>query len=328
MRAISTILCVCSLLSCGGDKSIIDGTGADSGSAPVKDCDITINATQPEDGTTDHYYRDPIRFFLSEPDGSAEVLTDISGSTTTEAGGSTILFTPDEPLEPGTSYSVGLDYCHGTPEIGFQTSSYGAALDSDLELEGDVFALDLTSGDYTAGQGAGELLNAIFTRHVIFELEEIQGDELSLLVAISKERDSPLEQDECGRTVRLEGVDISELPYFSADVSELVFGAYNGELRFTRFMVDGTISADGGRIGGISFSATMAVDEISRVLPDMGGIELVCQFAENLGLPCEACPSDDFALCITVAAEHILAQGQDINVVEVDEPGQADDCEE
>ena len=66
---------------------------------------------------------------------------------------------------------------------------------------------------------------------------------------------------------------------------------------------------------------------LSFFLPDVGGVEALCQMAENLGIPCQACPSDDFALCITVAAEHILAQGQDFSIEEVTEAGQALDCE-
>jgi hypothetical protein len=321
--AIPLFLC---LLGCG-DKSPSDGSDGDSGGSGTADCAVTIGATVPEDGAKDHYYLDPIRFMLSEPDGSAEVVTDVPGTTTTEDGGATIVFTPDAPLAPSTSYTVGLDYCRGTPSIGFSTSSYGAALDPSVELEGQVYALDLTSGDFTQGQSAAELLNAIFTRHVMFELEAIEGDELTVLVAMSKTADAPLEQDLCARTIRLEGLDISGVPYFSLDINELVFGAQDGELRFTRFLVDGTISADGGRIGGISFSATMAVDEISNVLPDVGGVEALCQIAENLGIPCETCPTDDFALCITISAEHLLARSQDLSIEEVTEAGLAEDCE-
>ena len=324
----SAILLLFLVLGCGGDKSPIVGSQADSGADRVKgECGITISVTTPEDGATDHYYRDPIRFILSEPDGTARVVSDIEGTTTTDAGGRTIVFTPDEPLAPSTNFEVGLDYCQGDPVIGFTTSSYGAPIDSDVELEGRVFALDLTTGDYTEGDSAGELLNAIFTRHVLFEIESIEGDEITALASMSKKADDPLEQDECARTVRLEGIDISESPYFSADMTELVFGAHGGELRFTRFTVDGTISADGSRIGGISFNATMAVDEISNVLPDVGGVEALCQMADNLGIPCQACPTDSFALCITVAAEHILARGQDFAIVEVTEASVAEDCE-
>ncbi len=327
MHTRTTIPWLIILAGCSLDKAASVGSQADSASNTKGDCEITISVTEPEDGATDHYYRDPIRFILTEPDGTAEVVTDIEGVTSTDAGGRTIVFTPDEPLEASTNYTVGLDYCYADPEISFSTSSYGSAIDPGVELEGEVYALDLTTGDYTEGENAGELLNAIFTRHVLFEIESIEGNELTALAAVSKKSDSPLEQDACARTVRIAGIDISESPYFSADMTEFVFGAHDGELRFTRFVVNGTVSADGSRIGGISFSATMAVDEISQVLPDVGGVEALCQMAENLGIPCQACPSDDFALCITVAAEHILAQGQDFSIEEVTEAGQALDCE-
>ena len=327
MRMFLTFSPIFLMMACGDVKDTSSTGGSDSPDNDLPTCDISVNVTYPEDGSTDHYYLDPIRFILSDPDGSAEIFTDIPGTQSTDAGGRTIVYTPDEPLAPNTSYSIGLDYCYGNPEIEFSTSSYGAPVDSDVQLEDKTFALDLTSGDYTVGESAGELLNALFTRHVLFQLEEIEGDELSVVVAVSKPNDSPIEQDLCGRTLSLDGVDISQMPYFSLDLRELVFGAHDGELRFTQFSVNGTISPDGSRIGGISFVATMAVDEISHVLPDVGGVEALCQIADNLGIPCAACPTDEFALCITVAAEHILARDEDVMLQEVAEAGQADDCE-
>jgi len=326
MTAQLPMLLVAFSLACSGDKHPSAGSQADSGSAKGN-CDITVSATYPEDGGSDHYYRDPVRFLLSEPDGSATVVTDIPGTTTTESGGLVVVFTPDVPLAPSTSYTMGLDYCYGTPEISFSTSSYGAPLDEGVTLEGQAYALDLTTGEYVVGENAGELLNAIFTRHVLFELGEIEGDTISTLAAVSTKPDEPLEQDLCARTVALDGVDISDSPYFSVDISELSFGAHDGELRFTRFAVDGTIAPSGGRIGGIAFEATMAVDEISNVLPEVGGVEALCQMAENLGIPCDTCETDDFALCITVASEHILAQGADLDLQQVTEAGVAEGCE-
>ena len=327
MRIQTSIYLLALVVGCGGETKPMVGSKSDSGQDVKGDCDVTISSTYPEAGATDHYYLDPIRFVLSEPDSSAKVVTDVSGTTTTDAGGRTIVFTPDEPLEPSTSYTVGLDYCYANADISFSTSSYGMPIDPDVELEGRVFSLDLTSGDYTEGENAGELLNALFTRHVLFELQDIEGNEVSALTAVSKKSDDPIEQDLCARTVPVSGIDMSAAPYFAVDFSELVFGAHDGELRFTNFAVDGSISSDGSRIGGIAFSATMAVDEMSRVLPDVGGVEALCAMAENLGIPCRTCPSDDFALCITVAAEHMLASTEDISLEEVSEAGQAEGCE-
>jgi hypothetical protein len=101
MRLHPTIALYLCLLGCG-EKSPSDGGGGDSGGSGMADCAVSIDATFPEDGATDHYYLDPVRFVLSEPDGSAEVVTDVPGTTTTEDGGTTIVFTPDEPLAPSS----------------------------------------------------------------------------------------------------------------------------------------------------------------------------------------------------------------------------------
>ena len=47
------------------------------GSSP--NCSTTIEATYPVDGSSNFYYRDAIEFYLSSPDPSARVMTDIEG---------------------------------------------------------------------------------------------------------------------------------------------------------------------------------------------------------------------------------------------------------
>ena len=81
------------------------------GSGPK--CSTTIVATYPVDGSSNFYYRDAVEFYLSSPDPTATVMTDIDGEQYTSEDGKTILFVPSQALEPVTEYEVGLDYCHG-----------------------------------------------------------------------------------------------------------------------------------------------------------------------------------------------------------------------
>ena len=63
--AVATILAACST------------DVRNQGSGPK--CSTTIVATYPVDGSSNFYYRDAIEFYLSTPDSTAEVVTDIDG---------------------------------------------------------------------------------------------------------------------------------------------------------------------------------------------------------------------------------------------------------
>ncbi len=329
-----TWISICSLAACGNkvDDASSTDTGTGSSNAPdapqdETQCDTTVQATEPEDNTPDHYYRDPIRFILSEPDPTAVVVTDVSGTTSRDADDRTIIFTPDEPLEPSTDYEFGLDYCYGDPEIEFSTSSLGTDIDPDVVLEGKVYSLDLTSGEYTLGERMGDLLNVVFTRRLLFSLEQIDGDSVDVLAAVANGSTLSSEQDLCSRTVSVDGLDLRESPYFTAEVLDKSFGSYQGELRFARFAVSGTIASDASTIGGLAFEATMAVNEMSEAIDSLGTTDDICEYAANLGVPCQDCPDDGFEPCISVAAEHIVAVAVDLDLVEVTEAGAAEGCD-
>jgi hypothetical protein len=298
-------------------------TGGSGGSG---DCETVVTATEPENGAIDHYYRDPIRFILSEPDATAVMVTDVQGTTTREADDRTIVFTPDAPLDPSADYTVGLSYCYGDPQISFATSALGQSLDAGVELEGRVFSLDLTSGQYTVGERVGDLLNVVFTKRLLFSLENVSGDSLEVLAAVAEANSNTSPQDLCARTVRVEGVDISEAPFFSKEILDFSFGSHDGELRFARFAVSGTVTHDGGGIGGLAFEASLSVDEMSQAIPSLGTVEDLCEYAANLGVPCNACPDGGWSPCITVAAEHVEGSLVDFEIVEVDESGTSGDC--
>jgi hypothetical protein len=316
------------LIGCGPKAPDAEAFESDSGQADihVSDCE-TVLITDPENNATDHYYRDPIRFFLSEPDPNAQVITDVQGVTSVEADGRTIVFTPSQPLAPSTDYRFTLDYCFAEPEITFSTSALGTPIGEGVDLENRVFSIDLTSGKYTVGEGVGDLINVLFTRRLLFSLETINVDSLDVLTAIAENTCADSVQDLCARTVNVDDIDIRESPFFTKDILNFSFGSHSGELRFARFAVSGTITQDGDSIGGLAFEATLSVDEISQSIPALGTPDEICTYTANLGVACAECPDGGWSPCIVVAAEHIEGTLVDLDLVEVEEAGLAEGCE-
>ncbi len=303
------------------------GSGDGDGGDNRPNCSVSVDRTWPVNGAMDHYYLDPIRFELSEPDPTAEFVTDIVGTTTVSDDGLTLTLVPDGNLSPSTEYTVALDYCFGAPEITFTTSHYGAPLSPSVDLEDRTYMIDLKAGDYTIGTDAGELFSAVFKHEILFELKNVEGTEVEVLAAITAPDTDTVEQDMCARTVFMEEVDIGGMPFFSGSVSGFEFGALDGVVRFAQFDFYGTISSDGESIGGLEYVATMGVEEIADLLPDFGELDDFCVLAENLGIPCEPCPDEEDRTCITIAAEHIQGVQVDVELEVITEGRSHPDCE-
>jgi hypothetical protein len=210
----------------------------------------------------------------------------------------------------------------------FTTSELGTDIEESVELEGRVFSMDLTSGEYTVGEGVGDLLNVVFTRRLLFSLEAVSGDSLDVLAAIAENKRVDSVQDLCSRTVSVDDIDIRESPFFTKEILNFTFGSHSGELRFARFAVSGTLTQDGSGLGGLTFEATLSVEEMSQAIPALGTPDEICTYAANLGVACGQCPDGGWSHCIVVAAEHIEGALVDLDLVEVDEPGLPEDCDE
>jgi len=323
-----------------GDADSTDAEDTDSGSeedtpedtpedtaAEDPDCETTVTRTWPVDGAVDHYYLDPIVFELSEPDETATVVMDVEGETTVSDDGLRVTFTPSSPLEPSTSYTVTLDYCYAEPEISFSTSHYGQPLEASTDLEDAVYMLRFTDGEYTVGDNAGELMNAIFRWPILVQMQDVDGPYVNLMAALGKTDSDIYEQNTCARTILIEDIPTSSLPMLSGGVSDQEFGAHEGLLRFDSFTFEGTIAADGATLGGIRYSASMGVAEIADLLPDFGDVDAVCTLAANLDIPCEPCDTDEYKLCIRVAAQHIPGVRVSTEMTPIDVPGVHEDCE-
>jgi len=210
------------LLLALGPACVEPPDGDDSGPAT---CDITIDETWPLGGAQDVYHRDSLEFTLSEPDPDALVVAEFPGEQSFIGEGEIVLYTPAEPLEPDQDYTVGLDYCHGSPRIDFHTSTYGLDLEEDSDLVGSTFAVDLTSGRFGLGATMAEGLSAFFDRAILFQILGAWPGGIALRVAISEPIGSGGAQDPCYRTTEFADLATEQAPFFGFELADFVLGA-------------------------------------------------------------------------------------------------------
>jgi len=287
-------------------------------------CNTTIESTFPADGATDFYYRDAIEFYLSDPDPTATVVSDIDGDQFTSEDGKTILFVPSQALEPLTTYEVGLDFCHGQPSISFTTSELGGTITSLSDVEGTTYVFNLAHARYTQGGQAAKALLSIFNKDILIQILKATENTIAMRGAVGESIDGIVEQDRCFRTMDLSefGVESAD---FSYEDSELIIDFYETELSFLDLWLSGTFAPDGSWIGGVSVVANVDVRGISDTM-GLGEPEEICTFAEGVDAPCEPCSTDGENFCIAVAAEKISATAIDLDLQQIEENNSFEEC--
>jgi hypothetical protein len=287
-------------------------------------CNTTIDSTYPADGATDFYYRDAIEFYLSDPDSTATVVSDIDGDQFTSEDGKTILFVPSQALEPLSTYEVGLDFCHGQPSISFTTSELGGAITSLSDVEGNTYVFNLAHARYTQGGQAAKALLAIFNKDVLIQILEATESTIAMRGAVGETIEGTVEQDICYRTMDLAELGV-ESANFSYEDSELIIDFYETELSFLDLWLSGTFAPDGSWIGGVSLVAKVDVRGLSETM-GLGEADEICTFAEGINAPCEPCSTDGASYCIAIAAEKISATAVDLDLQQIEENNAFEEC--
>jgi hypothetical protein len=267
------------------------------------DCPITIDKTHPLDGASDAYYRGAIEFHLSEPDPTALVIADFDGIQTARRNGSTILYTPTVPLDPDTTYTVGLEYCRGAPSIEFTTSSLGAALTDASALVGQTFTMDMLQARFVAGAEVSATAATLYDRNLLATVVGLDGDWLRLRIGKALE-DDPGSQDFCARTVDLPAADVTNLPWFHLVTDELQFGAYAVDMSLYQLQLSGTFASDGTAIGGLAMQTVVDSRDIAELISGQTADSL-CEIMGNLYIPCEPCPTDGHSYCFNLSFEDL-----------------------
>ena len=310
-------LCLLLLACANGDPYEPDSTlGAN--------CTITVDETWPTQGADDFYFRDSIEFRLSEPDPDARVVFGRSGTQSTAEDGHMVVFTPDQPLPSSTDFEVGLEYCFGSPKIGFSTSNLGEPIEDIQALQGTTYRVDLQDARYLENAGAADFLMGWLGRSLLFQVIEYQNNEITLRMAVSKAGDTS-EQDLCYRTFDIDGMQLegSELVL---DFDDILFEFYNGSLEVGDFTLLGTLAPDLSHVGGAEFTGWLNITDFTDSL-ELGEDEDLCEIIDNLDSSCEPCPDNESQSCIHLMGDRLTALAVDTELEIIEERDSHPECE-
>lgn len=283
-----------------GDTGDSDDDTDDTGDTG-EPCLVRLVHTVPDDGATDHYWRDPVSFELSRPDATASIAAPVAGTTTVED--SRLTFTPDAPLAPSTAYTFTIAGCFGSYDLDFVTSSYGAALST--AVEGRSYVLDLSSGTITEPENIGELLASYITTDLLLGVVDDDGSALDLRFAMAVEGASPPEQDMDAGTVDLVA-DASGSPYFELSGESTTVSISGTTIDLSDIEVSGTFAADGSDIGGLRLSALVDTRGLAPLIGEDAAPDEMCDLLAGLGVSCVACPDGD-EFCTPFTVENVPA---------------------
>jgi hypothetical protein len=219
----------------GDDSKATDDTGPGTGDTS---CGVTIDETIPSSGATDADYRAAIEFHLSDADSTATATSSIAGTTQLSDDSETVYFIPNEPLEPSTSYTVTLNYCGGSADLSFTTSSLGTPLSDPSILVGKTYSLDLAGARIVEPDGIGSVLTSYLTQVILVGVTSVDGSSIEMMGAIGAEGSDPPTQDTCTETIDFPTADFSDQPFFTVGPQDttLSVAGYDitiGELNIT-----------------------------------------------------------------------------------------------
>ena len=302
-----------------------DKTAGDTASTGP-DCGVTISDTYPADGANEVYYRSSVEFTLTVADDTAFVVSETPGTESISEDGLTVRFTPDDGFAPGTTHTVGLDYCGGQPEISFTTSTHGADLSISLDdLIGQVWSIDLMDARYPAGEGFTEIIGSLFDRNML--LGVVDANSTGLGVRLSIAADDDVTQDECFRTLDLEDWVPLTGPDFSYTANRVSFGAYAADVELMNVAASGTIAPDGESVAGFALATEVDVREVAEVLGISTMKDEICDLAENVGTPCLPCDTDGTMNCVALVADQAFGMHASVDgLVEVLEADSVAGC--
>ena len=318
-----------SLLGCSDDFGKPRTVEARDTAVEEEPCGVTVDATWPTTGSIGHYYQDPIEFWLSAPDPTAEIVAPVPGTTEVLEDGLMLRFTATGDFEPDAPYTFDLEYCGGRPSLSFQTSPAGLPIADTAELVGKVWLIDLSAGRFVEGEPVGDLLSGVFGRALLIGVAGNEDGALQVRggVSTTEFRTGTVAQDECFRTVSLELLD-SEMPDFRFEVEGFSFDAYQSELTLAALSVLGTVHPEGTALDGVRWSVAVSGSELAELVPGVDTAAAACEFAADLGVECTPCPDQSGEVCVVIAADRLQAPAVSATLVEVTEANEAPECSE
>jgi hypothetical protein len=287
---------------------------------------VEIDATFPQDGATDFYYRYNVWVeFSDEVTGAAITLTDaggteIAGDNSMNDNNTELTFNPygdaaNDHLDPSAAYTATISWDgHADVPLSFSTSSVGTpAGDPQSDIVGNDYFLDLGTAEFTEPPGVGGILSQyIADVYVIAHIKAIDegAGELEVYGGIVDKDGNDYVQDLCTETLPMttaEDPGTWDNPYMQIGPTDFELAIEGYEATINGLMIGGSFAADGSMLVGGTFDGKMD----TRVLDDLidpGAEEgAACELLASLGIDCEECQGGGM-FCLTVSAHSIVAE--------------------
>lgn len=294
----------------------------------------------PANAAADVYYRTSIEMKLqtAAPEATITVVT-TDGSTevagTSVVNGTTVVFTPTTALAASTGYTATLTRDCGETPWTFTTSAVGTPIGDVSSLEGNAYALALTSGRFVEPAGVGDLLQQFLTTDVLVGVQTASATDIDMIGAIGVDGAEPPAQDTCTVTIPFPTADFSENPFFEVNATGQATNiSVSGiTVAIDDLIISGAFSPDGANIQGAVLSGSIDTYGLAGILdetctPDSADWETckngICDLAGGIGVTCEAC-EDGEAHCLSIYVDSIAAEGLDDSLIAL--PAQSDVCE-
>jgi hypothetical protein len=281
-------------VGCTGDDS---DTGVDE---PAPTCAVRLVETEPVEAAVDAYIRGTVEFELTDADPFATIVMDgVAGTVSTRGSrGQVVVFTPDAPLTPRTSYTATLSWCGGTESLSFTTSDAGLPLEEDTSaLAGRVYSVPFRSGRIVEPDGAAGVLGQYLTQTDLLRVDSASGGTLQVTNALARNLSDPPEQDWCVPTEAFEPADFTGAPTFTLHAERVRMLLAGVVVELQGLEVSGTFLPDGRSMAGGEVRYIMDMRPLAPMVDptDPGS---VCAAAAQFDEVCEPCPDSGEPYCL------------------------------
>jgi hypothetical protein len=267
-------------------------------------CDNVVVSTEPAQGATGVLANASLTATMTAPDPDVTVtLTDDAGAAvpgTLAIDSTTVVFTPDAPLNPSTAYTFDIDNCSGTTSVAFTTGALGTPVDDPASLVGGTYVIEFGTARVTNPPRVQDLIDVLYTDFAIAASVQAVGDGSADMMLAYVEGE-PYEQDLCSATLPLDPFAFTN-PWFelNADGASLRFSV--GDVPMETLRMSGAFTADGQALEELYVHLVFDTRPIvPSIDPDPDASpSLACDFMGAVGVPCVECASGAGTFCADI----------------------------
>jgi hypothetical protein len=293
-------------------------------SDPVVDCGTNFTP-YPYSGQQGVFYRTAVEAsFLPSRDPIATIAVDgVAGSTVWRHN--TLVFTPDEPLAPLTTYTatVTFECVPDGASWSFTTSAAGAPVDP-ATLVGRTYAIELARGQFVEPQALASYVQIYLPEQLLLTVTDAEASKVGVMLANGAD-DAAAAQDTCWPTSRFDG-DFSQAPFFDVRPAgePPVLAADHLPLTLQRARLTGAFGPDGATIEGGVLTGSFDTRPLVPLVGDASAREdAICGVASTFGSTCVACPDGSGAYCLPFEARFLEGTEVIAPIVEIPSHEQA-----